>query len=165
MASLRPYVNRELADTPRCPYSATKTLRLAGGGAQRATTAATTVSDLSQYPPYWAGSGYRNRHTRGFFSRPNHSSLRHPAAKNFSAPAPAFAPASNGLAVPTLDDLHLLNEDNTAQTSSTLHSLPGFHAEFVAKMQAEYRTRNTRLVPRVQSLQFSSYTDRTTALC
>ena len=38
-----------------------------------------------------------------------------------------------------------------------------FSHDFVSKIQAEYRTLDTRSVPRVQPLQFSSHTDRTAA--
>ena len=40
---------------------------------------------------------------------------------------------------------------------------PGFDNVYTTKMQAEYRTLDTRRVPRVQPLQFSPHTDRTAA--
>ena len=39
----------------------------------------------------------------------------------------------------------------------------GFRRDFIVKMQAEYRTLDTRRVPRVQLVQFSVHTERTAA--
>ena len=48
------------------------------------------------------------------------------------------------------------HQKNTASPAAFDHA-------FTAKMQAEYRTLDTRRVPRIQPLQFSSNTDRTVA--
>ena len=76
---------------------------------------------------------------------------------------PAFTPGFHGLAAPTLDDAHLLyDEDYASQASSAPHQ-PNFRADAVAKMQAECGMLDMRRVPRMQLLYFSPYTNRTAA--
>ena len=72
-------------------------------------------------------------------------------------PAPVLHSAS-----PTNREIHHLHDDRSP-TSSSSQAQHRFHRDFVSKMQAEYRTLDTRRVPRVQPLQFSVHTDRTAA--
>ena len=53
--------------------------------------------------------------------------------------------------------------DGGSPHSANTASPTAFDRAFTAKMQAEYRTFDTRRVPRIQPLQFSPHTDRTAA--
>ena len=80
-----------------------------------------------------------------------------PVLVETSAPAPA--PRSTH---------YVENDTRYLQDSRPPHPLsmlppPGFDNVFTTKMQAEYRTLDTRRVPRVQPLQFFPHTDRTAA--
>ena len=80
-----------------------------------------------------------------------------PVLLETSAPAPA--PRSTH---------YVENDTRYLQDSRPSHPLsmpppPGFDNVFATKMQVEYRTLDTRRVPRVQPLQFSPHTDRTAA--
>ena len=77
-------------------------------------------------------------------------------------PATSFAPALNGPLTPAPTDERILYDDSSSQASNTSSSL-GLRADFVANLQAAYRTLDMRRVPRVQSLQFPPSTDRTAA--
>ena len=74
-----------------------------------------------------------------------------------STPGPVLSGA-----YPTNSEIHHLHDDRSP-ASSTSHAQHRFHHDFVSKMQADYRTVDTRRVPRVQPLQFSAHTDRTAA--
>ena len=76
------------------------------------------------------------------------------------APATSFAPALNGPLAPAPPDERILYDVSSSQAPNTSSSL-GLHADFVANLQAAYRTLDIRRVPRVQSLQFPPSTDRT----
>ena len=78
----------------------------------------------------------------------------HPAIS--IAPAPA-SPFPHGP-----PDERILYDDSSSQTSSSL-SPSGLRADFVAHMQAAYRTLDMRRVPRIQPLQFPPSADRTAA--
>ena len=78
----------------------------------------------------------------------------HPAIS--IAPAPA-SPFPHGP-----PDERILYDDSSSQTSSSL-SPSGLRADFVAHMQAAYRTFDMRRVPRIQPLQFPPSADRTAA--
>ena len=54
-------------------------------------------------------------------------------------------------------------QDGHSPDSPNPHAQTQFSHDFVSKMQAEYRTLDTRRVPRVQPLQSSPRTDRTAA--
>ena len=54
-------------------------------------------------------------------------------------------------------------QDGRSPDSPNPHAQTRFPHDFVSKMQAEYRTLDTRRVPRVQPIQFSPHTDRTVA--
>ena len=54
-------------------------------------------------------------------------------------------------------------QDGRSPATPNPHAQTRFSHDFVSKMQAEYRTLDTRRVPRVQPLQFSPHTDRTAA--
>ena len=58
--------------------------------------------------------------------------------------------------------IHTLQDGRSPDTPNP-HAQNRFSHDFVSKMQAEYRTLDTRRVPRVQPLQFSPHTDRTEA--
>ena len=60
------------------------------------------------------------------------------------------------------NDTRYLQDDRLPRPSST-PTTPGFDHIFTTKMQPEYRTLDTRRVPRVQPLQFSPHMDRTAA--
>ena len=70
---------------------------------------------------------------------------------------------------PTTNNVQYLNHDTRCPQVSGLPlpantaSPAAFDHAFTAKMQAEYRTLDTRRVPRIQPLQFSPITDRTAA--
>ena len=54
-------------------------------------------------------------------------------------------------------------QDGRSPAMPNPHAYTRFSHDFVSKIQAEYRTLDTRRVPRVEPLQFSSHTDRTAA--
>ena len=56
--------------------------------------------------------------------------------------------------------IHHLHDDRSPDSPSS-HAQHRFSHDFVLKMQAEYRTLDTRRVPQIQPLQFSLHTDRT----
>ena len=63
---------------------------------------------------------------------------------------------------PTNNAVHHL-QSGRSPDSPNPHAQTRFSHDFVSKMQAEYRTLDTRRVPRVQPLQSSPHTDRTAA--
>ena len=63
---------------------------------------------------------------------------------------------------PMNNAIHHLQDGRSPATPNT-HAQTRFSNDLVSKMQAEYRTLDTRRVPRIQSLQFSPHTDRTAA--
>ena len=77
-------------------------------------------------------------------------------------PAISIAPAPAGPFPHGPPDERTLCDDSSSQTSSSL-SPSGLRAEFVAHMQAAYRTLDMRRVPRIQPLQFPPSADRTAA--
>ena len=82
------------------------------------------------------------------------------------APVPTLPPPSDPV-VPTVRDApppdeRILNDDCSSLTSNSSSSF-GLRADFVASLQAAYRTLDTRRVPRVQPLQFPPSADRTAA--
>ena len=77
-------------------------------------------------------------------------------------PAISLAPAPCGPLTHGPPDERILCDDSSSQTSSTSSSL-GLRADFVANMQAAYRTLDMRRVPRIQPLQFPPSADRTAA--
>ena len=70
---------------------------------------------------------------------------------------------------PTANSVQYLNhgtrctQDGGLPHSENTASPAAFDHAFTAKMQAEYRTLDTRRVPRIQPLHFSPHTDRTAA--
>ena len=82
--------------------------------------------------------------------------LLQPAAPTAN-PAISIAPAPSA----PLDE-RILCDDSSSQTSSNSSPL-GLSADFVANMQAAYRTLDMRRVPRIQPLQFPPSADRTAA--
>ena len=58
--------------------------------------------------------------------------------------------------------IHHLRDDGLPDSPSS-HDQHRFPHDFILKMQAEYRTLDTRRVPRVQHQQFCPHTDRTAA--
>ena len=77
-------------------------------------------------------------------------------------PAISIAPAPAGPFPHGPPDERTLYDDSSSQTSSSL-SPSGLRADFVARMQAAYRTLDMRRVPRIQPLQFPPSADRTAA--
>ena len=77
-------------------------------------------------------------------------------------PAISIAPAPAGPFPHGPPDERTLCDDSSSQTSSNL-SPSGLRADFVAHMQAAYRTLDMRRVPRIQPLQFPPSADRTAA--
>ena len=77
-------------------------------------------------------------------------------------PAISIAPAPAGPFPHGPPDERILYDDSSSQTSSSL-SPSGLRADFVAHMQAAYRTLDMRRVPRIQPLQFPPSADRTAA--
>ena len=75
-------------------------------------------------------------------------------------PAISIAPAPAGPFPHDPPDERILYNDSSSQTSSSL-SPSGLRADFVAHMQAAYRTLDMRRVPRIQPLQFPPSADRT----
>ena len=70
-----------------------------------------------------------------------------------SPPATSFAPALNGPLTLAPPDERIFYDDSLSQASNTSSSL-GLRADFVANLQAAYRTLDMRRVPRFQPLQF-----------
>ena len=77
-------------------------------------------------------------------------------------PAMSIAPTPAGAFAHGPPDERILYDDSSSQTSSSL-SPSGLRADFVAQMQAAYRTLDMRRVPRIQPLQFPPSADRTAA--
>ena len=77
-------------------------------------------------------------------------------------PATSFAPGLNGPLKLALPDKRILYDDSSSQASNTSSYL-GLRADFIASLQAAYRTLDMRRVPRVQPLQPPPSTDRTAA--
>ena len=77
-------------------------------------------------------------------------------------PAISIAPAPAGPFTHGPPNERTLCDDSSSQTSSNL-SPSGLRADFVAHMQAAYRTLDMRRVPRIQPLQFPPSADRTAA--
>ena len=77
-------------------------------------------------------------------------------------PAISLAPAPSGTLTHGPPDERILCDDSSSQTSSTSSHL-GLRTDFVANMQAAYRTLDMRRVPRIQPLQFPPFADRTAA--
>ena len=77
-------------------------------------------------------------------------------------PAMSIAPTPAGPFPHGPPDERILYDDSSSQTSSNL-SPSGLRADFVAHMQAAYRTLDMRCVPRIQPLQFPPSADRTAA--
>ena len=77
-------------------------------------------------------------------------------------PAISIAPAPAGPFPHGPPDQRILYDDSSSQTSSSL-SPSGLRADFVAHMQAAYRTLDMHRVPRIQPLQFPPSADRTAA--
>ena len=77
-------------------------------------------------------------------------------------PAISIVPAPAGPFPHGPPDERTLCDDSSSQTSSNL-SPSGLRADFVAQMQAAYRTLDMRCVPRIQPLQFPPSADRTAA--
>ena len=77
-------------------------------------------------------------------------------------PATSFAPVLNGPLTPPPPDEGILYDDSSSQASNSSSS-SGLHADFVAGLQAAYRTLDMRRVPRVQPLQFPPSAYRTAA--
>ena len=89
----------------------------------------------------------------------------HPApAPTRTAPRPAasFAPALHVPLTPPPPNEHILYDDSSSLASNSSSSL-GLRADFVATLQAAYRTLDMRRVPRVQPLQFPPSADRISA--
>ena len=83
-----------------------------------------------------------------------------------TAPVPTLPPPSDPV-VPTERDAsppdeRIFNDDCSSLTSNSSSSF-GLRADFVASLQAAYRTLDMRRVPRVQPLQFPPSADRTAA--
>ena len=68
-------------------------------------------------------------------------------------PATSFAPVLHGPLTPAPPDEHIMYDDSPSQASNSSSCL-GLRADFVASLQAAYRTLDMRRVPRVQPLQF-----------
>ena len=91
-----------------------------------------------------------------------------PVARDASPIPPRTLPhlcaPTPGLVLPSSYSLnnaiHHLQDNRSPDTPSS-HAQNRFSLDFVSKIQAEYRTLDTRRVPRVQPLQFSPHADRT----
>ena len=83
-----------------------------------------------------------------------------PALSNF-VPTIASSPAFH-TANPPSNDAQYLHDDRSSHSSDSPPQR-GFRRGFISKSQAEYRTLDTRRVPRIQPLQFSAHTNRTAA--
>ena len=77
-------------------------------------------------------------------------------------PATSFAPTLDVPLASAPTDKRILYEDSSSQVSNPSSSL-GLRADFVASLQAAYRTLDMRRVPRVQPLQFPPSACRTAA--
>ena len=87
-----------------------------------------------------------------------------PASTRTAPPhATSFTPALNGPLTPSPPDERILYDDSSSLTSNSSSSL-GLRADFVASLQAAYRTLGMRRVPRVQPLQSPPFADRTAAI-
>ena len=75
-------------------------------------------------------------------------------------PTILIAPAPSGPLTHSPPDERILYDDSSSQTWSNSSPL-GLRADFVANMQAAYRTLDMRHVPRIQPLQFPPPADRT----
>ena len=84
--------------------------------------------------------------------------LQHPC----EAPAPAVAPPVDAPPAAAPIDERILYDDSSSQISQPSSS-SGPRPDFVANIQAAYRTLDMRRVPRVQPLQFPPSADRTAA--
>ena len=84
--------------------------------------------------------------------------LQHPC----EAPAPAVAPPVDAAPAAAPIDERILYDDSSSQISQPSSS-SGPRPDFVANIQAAYRTLDMRRVPRVQPLQFPPSVDRTAA--
>ena len=82
------------------------------------------------------------------------------------APVPTLPPPLNPVVPAERDaappDERILNDDCSSLTSNSSRSF-GLRADFVASLQAAYRTLDMRRVPRVQPLQFPPSANRTAA--
>ena len=76
--------------------------------------------------------------------------------------ATSFAAVLNDPSTPPPPDERILNDDSSSSTSNSSSSF-GLRADFVASLQAAYRTLDMRRVPRVQPLQSPPSVDRTAA--
>ena len=83
------------------------------------------------------------------------------------APVPTLPPPSDPVVPAERDaappDERILNDDYSILTPKSSSPF-GLRADFVASLQAAYRTLDMRRVPRVQSLQFPPSADRTAAI-
>ena len=84
--------------------------------------------------------------------------LHHP----LEAPAPVVAPPVDGPPAAAPTDERILYDDSSSQVSQPSSSL-GPRPDFVANIQATYRTLDMRRVPHVQPLQCPPSADRTAA--
>ena len=110
-----------------------------------------------------------HRGPRASVDTPAHGGPRGPHRAPGPAPtrtapphATSFAPALNGSLTPAHPDERTLYDDISSLTSNSSSSF-GLRADFVASLQAAYRTLDMRRVPRVQPLQFPPSADRTAA--
>ena len=78
------------------------------------------------------------------------------------APAPVVAPPVDAPPAAAPTDERILYDDSSSQVSQPSSS-SGHRPDFVANIQAAYRTLDMRRVPRVQPLQFPPSADRTAA--
>ena len=85
-----------------------------------------------------------------------------PASTRTAPPCDLVRPTLNGPLTPAPADERILNDDSSSLTSNSSSSF-GLRADFVASLQAAYRTLDMRRVPRVQPLQFPPSADRTAA--
>ena len=76
--------------------------------------------------------------------------------------ATSFAPVLNDPLTPPPPDERILYDDSSSLASNASSSF-GLRADFVASLQAAYRTLDMRRVPRVQPLQFAPFSDRSAA--
>ena len=93
---------------------------------------------------------------------PTHTSYPMQPPVPTTHPAMSIAPHPAGPFPHGPPDERILYDDSSSQTSSNL-SPSGLRADFVAHMQAAYRTLDMRRVPRIQPLQFPPSADRTAA--
>ena len=93
-----------------------------------------------------------------------------PMARDASTIPPRRSPhLSEPATDPVLPSSYYMNnaihnlQDGRLPVTPNPHAHTRFSHNFVSKIQAEYRTLDTRRVPRIQPLQFSPHTDRTAA--